>query len=209
MTRELLPFEAYDRQIAYETPRWRVALTVGVTYVLVLLLLELTVPRMRDANESLARLLIRTAASGALFGLFWAGFGPWLERHYLRKLVAGDPTAMSPAPGEEYALRITSGLLGNGYRANYGHLYAGPSDWLFVPQRGARRREREPVRIDRRTLRSVRASSEVVPAIAGFFRRGPRPVLRIETTAAVLRLTVPRPDEVAAALQAWIPATAG
>ena len=205
MTRELLPFEAYDEQVAYASPRWRVALSVGLVYAFILLLVDLAVPPLRNAGEPLPRLLVRVGGTGALFGVFWAGFGPWWQRRQLRKLVTGDPDEVPAAPAGNFPVRITANLIEPGYRVIGGHLYAGPGDWVFVPQRRTPQREREPRRIERGTVRSVRPASDRLPPISRLFTRGPRPVVIVETTEGTMRFSVPRPGEVAATLGAWVP----
>lgn len=196
--RDLLGFERYA---SWSTFSIRTALVMAMLWgapMTVLMLLG-----MKGGFGAAGTIVVGTLA-GLGFGFGWTAWMRVTIRRFLRRLHAGDPKVVPPAPAGATERVLCNFMLSERFAVG-GHLYLSDLDWTFVPHRKNLTRHQHVHSISSRDIASITVRRLHKGALARLMYPDDVDVIEVRSSSAIAwSVIAPHPQELTGLLSARI-----
>jgi hypothetical protein len=206
MKTDLIPDADYLAEQRRARPWWRTAFLEGALFGAFMIAATAVVPLlgfgqwMRPWRDELPRIALQALLFGALLGTF-AIMG---LRRTLRRTLECDDRVVTSAPLGLFDYRIAATLVRGRVVRLEGHLYVGPTDWVFTPVTIYRRGYRQNVVFEKDRVREVEVAHFTGrDPFSALVERGPRPAVKITTESDAFIFLIPQPARVATLLREY------
>jgi hypothetical protein len=144
-------------------------------------------------------------AAGTIGAVMFAGAMSLFFRRLISQLYTGGPPLVPTPPEGTYAFRMLSSLSMGPILKIGGHLYAGPSQLVFVPHLKNREKDRVPRVLPWERVERIEEFARPSPWLARLIVPGPMWSLRVVGGGEEWLLEIPNGSNAAEALRRFMP----